>query len=121
MEAPMPNKTGYGCREVLVALLTTLFITTLIGCNQGPSGVRAAGFQQGDVKHGEYLAKVFGCQECHTVRQADGIHLDDKLLLAGGVPYPGPNGSLVYSANVTIASQYPERILDTVIRGRLAY
>jgi mono/diheme cytochrome c family protein len=117
----MLETSGYGSKRALLVSLTILFVTTLAGCRGKPSRVYAAGFPQGDARRGEYLAKVFSCQECHTVRQADGIHLDDKLLLGGSVPFPGPDRSLVHSANVTIASLYPDRILDSVIRGRLAY
>jgi mono/diheme cytochrome c family protein len=117
----MLENLGYGRGRVLLASLTVLFIATLVACTKGSSQVHADSFRQGDVKRGEYLSKVFSCQECHTVRQADGIHLDEKVLLAGGEPYPGPDGMLVHSANVTIASQYPAQVLDSVIRGRLAY
>jgi len=61
------------------------------------------------------------CQECHTVRLRDGVHLDRTTRLAGGVLFPGPDGSLIYTANITLASHYPEQVLDDVIRGRLAH
>ena len=116
----LENSRSRRCR-VLLACLTILFTMALVGCSGRASAVNGNSFRQGDVKRGEYLAKVFSCQECHTVRQADGIHLEGKLLLAGGEPYRAPDGSLVHSANVTIASQYSEQVLDSVIRGRLAY
>ena len=119
--APMLEHPGFGRARVLPALPLFLALATPAGCKEGHSHAQAAAFQQGTVKRGAYLSKVFGCQECHTVHQADGIHLEEKLLFAGGVPFPGQDKSLVHSANVTIASQYPEQILDGVIRGRLAY
>ncbi|WP_158792885.1 cytochrome c [Granulicella sp. L60] len=119
-EAPMlDNSASIRYRGLMTSVLV-LFISTLVGCTERSQHNHAVGFQRGDSKHGEYLAKVYGCVECHTVRQVDGIHLDDKLLLAGGKPFPGPNGYLLYSANVTIASQYPEQLLDSDIRGHLA-
>jgi hypothetical protein len=106
-----------------LASLIFLCITALAGCTKDSQHIRvhAMTFQQGDSKHGEYLAKVYGCEECHTVRQADGLHFNDALLLAGGMPFPTAGRGLVYSANVTIASQYPAQVLDDLIRGRLAY
>jgi mono/diheme cytochrome c family protein len=91
------------------------------GCSQEHPHLQMTGFTQADVKHGEYEAKVFACQECHTVRQADGLHLDLQLLFAGGVAIPGLDGSFVYTPNVTISSQYPAQVLDDTIRGRLPY
>lgn len=117
----MLEHSDYGLKRVFLVSLTILSIGALVECSGGKSAVHTNSFQHGDVKRGEYLAKVFSCQECHTVRQADGIHLDEKLLLTGGEPFPGPDGSLVHSANVTIASQYSEQVLDSAIRGRLAY
>jgi mono/diheme cytochrome c family protein len=105
----------------LLASVTIFLIGSLVECRRETSAVHANSFREGDVTRGEYLSKVFSCQECHTVRQADGIHLDEKVLLAGGEPYGGPDGSLVHSANVTIASQYSTQVLDSAIRGRLAY
>jgi mono/diheme cytochrome c family protein len=117
----MLKNSGYGRGRVLLASLTILFASTLGGCTGESSAAHANSFREGDSTRGEYLSKVFSCQECHTVRQADGIHLDEKLLFAGGEPYPGPDGLLVHSANVTIASQYPTQVLDSVIRGRMTY
>jgi mono/diheme cytochrome c family protein len=104
------------------AVLFAGFVMMLLGgCSQEHSGMQMTGFTQADVKHGEYEAEIFACQDCHTVRQADGLHLDQHLILAGGVPMPGLEGSFTYSANVTIASQYPAQVLDDTIRGRLMY
>src|SRR5271168_5072389 len=104
--------------KILFAGIAAIFLG---GCSQEHSRMRMTGFTQADVKHGEYEAKVFGCQDCHTVRLADGLHLDQHLILAGGVPMPGLEGSFTYSANVTISSQYPAQVLDDTIRGRLMY
>jgi hypothetical protein len=119
----MPDNSTHARSRLSLPSLIFLCINMLAGCSEGSQyiHVHAVAFQQGDPKHGEYLAKVYGCEECHTVRQADEIHFDNKQLLAGGEPFPGPSGLLVYSANVTIASQYPEQVLNNVIRGRLAY
>jgi hypothetical protein len=119
----MSNNSAPARRRGLLPSLLFLCMATLVGCAKGSqhNHVYAAAFREGDPRHGEYLAKVYGCEECHTVRQADGLHFDDKLLLAGSMPFPIPGGGQVYSANVTIASQYPEQILDSLIRGRLAY
>jgi mono/diheme cytochrome c family protein len=103
------------------ALLACIVTIVLAGCSQQHSPMQMTGFTQADVKHGEYEAKVFACQDCHTVRQADGVHLDQKLLLAGGVPMPGLEGSFVYTPNVTLSSQYSAQVLDDTIRGRLMY
>ena len=118
----MLEHSAYGRKRVFLACLTILFLNALAGCGGNTSAAgRSPLFQQGNVKRGEYLSKVYSCQECHTVRRPDGIHLDEKLLLAGGNPYPGPDGLVVYSANVTVASEYADQVLDKVIRGRLAY
>lgn len=109
----LPSHVLLGCLTVV------LFIAT--GCTGARSRTDATAFPQGDIRRGEYLSAVLCCQECHTVRQADAIHLDRNLLLVGGVPLPGRDGSLVHSANVTIASQYPEEVLEGIIRGRLGY
>jgi mono/diheme cytochrome c family protein len=108
----------FRCKAILFAGIAAMFLG---GCSQEHSRLRMTGFTQADVKHGEYEAKVFGCQDCHTVRLADGLHLDQHLILAGGVPMPGLEGSFTYSANVTISSQYPAQVLDDTIRGRLMY
>jgi mono/diheme cytochrome c family protein len=106
------------CQTILFASIVMMFLE---GCSQELSHMQMTGFTQADVNHGEYEAKVFACQDCHTVRQADGLHLDPQLLLAGGVPMPGFEGSLTYSANVTISGQYSAQVLDDTIRGRLMY
>ena len=116
----MFNNTGTRHNRVSLGCLPILFLGAFVGCTRGPSRVEAS-FQQGDVRRGEYLTKIFSCQECHTVRLGDGIHLNRNLLFAGGVAFPGPDGSFVYTANVTLASSYPEQVLEDVIRGRLAY
>ncbi len=107
--------------RVVLSWLTVLSFTALPGCTQQSSRILASAAHRGDVRHGEYLTTVFCCRECHTVRQADGITLDDKLLFAGGVPIPMPDGSLIHTSNVTIASQYTKPVLEGIIRGRLAY
>lgn len=107
-------------RQVVLACLTIVLVTTLVGC-AGPRSQVDAALLPGDVKRGEYLTEVFCCQECHTLRQTEGIHLNQDLLFAGGIPFPGKDGRLVHTANVTLASQYPEQVLEGVIRGRLAY
>lgn len=113
------NAVSLRSQVSLACLTIVLFIAT--GCTRPHSRTDASWFPQGDIRRGQYLSAVFGCQECHTVRQPDGIHLDRNLLFAGGVPLPGMEGSLVPSANVTIASQYPEEVLEGIIRGRLGY
>jgi mono/diheme cytochrome c family protein len=115
----MPDVSLVGRHRVLCVIC--LLIVLGAACSRQTSQRWPGVFAQGDVKHGEYLAKVFCCQECHTVRDPDDVHLDRGLLLAGGVPFPGLEGSVVYSPNVTIASQYSEQVLDGIIRGRLAY
>jgi mono/diheme cytochrome c family protein len=70
---------------------------------------------------GEYLTAIFACQECHTLRQPDGMHLDRARLFAGGIPFAGPWG-LVHTANVSVpANSFPDQVLEDAIRGRLAY
>jgi hypothetical protein len=91
-----------------------------IGCTGELSPAASVALAQGHIARGAYLTAVFCCQECHTVRQADEVHLEGNLLFAGGVPFPLRNGGVVHSANVTIASQYPEQVLEGIIRGRLA-
>ena len=107
--------------RLIVGCLMVLFLGAQAGCTGERSTDLAARFARGDVNRGKYLTAIFGCQECHTVRQADDAHLDCKLLFAGGVPFPVEEKGLVCSANVTIASQYPEHVLDGIIRGRLAF
>ena len=111
------NAVSLRSQVTLACLTLVLFIAT--GCTRPRTD--ASWFPQGDIRRGQYLTAVFCCQECHTVRQTDGIHLDRNLLFAGGNPFPGVDGSLVHAANVTIASQYPEEVLEGIIRGRLGY
>ena len=67
------------------------------------------------------LTAIFACQECHTPREPNGMHLDRARLFAGGIPFEGPWG-LVHSANVSIpAGLFPDRVLEDAIRGRLAW
>jgi len=82
-----------------------------------PSTTGAAG----DAQRGEYLATVFACQDCHTGRGADGIHLDRSVLLAGGEPFPGPWG-VARSANVSaLVPALDDLTLEKLIRGQLAF
>jgi mono/diheme cytochrome c family protein len=106
----------------LKASLAIFSLGMLAGCSEDHHGAPIA-FQEGNVQRGEYLSKVFSCQECHTPRLPGGSDtLNRNLLLAGGVPLPGTDGSLVYSANLTIAGPYySEDTLDNLIRGRLAF
>ena len=113
------NAVSFRSQVSLACLTIVLFIAT--GCTRSRSRTDASWFPQGDIRRGQYLTAVFCCQECHTARQSDGNHLDRNLLFVGGVPLPGMEGSLVPSANVTIASQYPEEVLEGIIRGRLGY
>jgi mono/diheme cytochrome c family protein len=98
-----------------------LILGAQLGCTKEHSHSPSATFGKGDVKRGQYLTATFGCQECHTVRQADDAHLDPALLFAGGVPFPVQDRGVVYSANVTLSSQYPDNVLEGIIRGRLAF
>ena len=61
------------CKQFLFAGVVMM---VLGGCSQDHSNMRITGFTQADVKHGEYEATVFACKDCHTVRQSDGLHLD---------------------------------------------
>lgn len=107
----------------LKASLGFFFVGTFVGCSQMNSHGDPVVFQRGNVQHGEYLSKVYGCQECHTPRLPGGSDdLNRNRLFAGGTPFPGPDGRLVYSANITIAGPYySDETLDNLIRGRLAY
>jgi mono/diheme cytochrome c family protein len=117
----MPKTFLAGRYHVVLTYVTGLAIAALIGCTREPSHVASASLAQGQIARGAYLTAVFCCQECHTVRQTDDVHLEGNLLFAGGVPLPGRDGSVVHTANVTIASQYPEQVLGGIIRGRLVY
>ena len=107
--------------QLILGCLVMLVLGAQAGCTGEHSTFLAARFARGDVNRGKYLTGIFGCQECHTVRQADDAHLDPNLLFAGGVPFSVKENGMVYSANVTISSQYPEHVLDGIIRGRLAF
>lgn len=73
----------------------------------------------GDAARGEYLAKIFACQDCHSPRAADGITLAPATLMAGGQPFQGPWG-LVHSANVTeMARGFDDATLSKVLRGQI--
>ena len=115
----MPS-TGFLPLRWKARLVAGLILMFLAGCKQHPFS-QTHTFTEANVKRGEYLAQTYTCQEGHTVRLADGIHLNKALLFAGGEPFPGSDGSFVYSPNVTISSQYPAQVLDDTIRGRLAY
>ena len=108
-------------RTLISALLAALTFGTLTACGQPPARAEAAPPPKGDPVRGEYLTTIFACQECHTLRQPDGMHLDRARLFAGGIPFAGPWG-LVHSANVSIpAASFPDRVLEDAIRGRLAW
>jgi hypothetical protein len=117
----MPRRFLAGRQHLVLSYLTGLAGAALIACTGESSQVASAGLAPGHIARGAYLTAVFCCQECHTVRQADDIHLEGNLLFAGGVPFPGRDGSVVHTANVTVTSQYPEQVLEGIIRGRLAY
>ncbi|MCB1304667.1 MAG: cytochrome c [Leptospiraceae bacterium] len=51
------------------------------------------------VSRGKYLVTVAGCAECHT--PADKGKKLPGMDLAGGFPFPFPDGSIVRSANIT--------------------
>ncbi len=51
------------------------------------------------VEYGKYLVTIGGCAECHTP-QDKGTKLPG-MDLAGGFPFPLPDGSIVRSANIT--------------------
>jgi mono/diheme cytochrome c family protein len=73
-----------------------------------------------DPRHGEYLATIGACKECHTLRTPTGT-LDQTKLFAGGIPFAGRWG-LVATANVSqIAAVMPAEQLEDMIRGRLSY
>jgi hypothetical protein len=118
---PMPRKVLAGRNPLVRRYVTGLVGVVLIGCTGEPLPSASVALAQGSIARGAYLTAVFCCQECHTVRQADDVHLEGNLLFAGGVAFPGRDGSVVHSANVTIASQYPEQVLEDIVRGRLAY
>ena len=100
--------------------LTASLVAGVTGCTRQPSRT-ATTARVGDVGRGEYLTRIFACQECHTLREPDGLHLDRQLLFAGGIPFDGPWG-LVHTANVTVPARgFPEGVLADAIRGRLAY
>lgn len=74
----------------------------------------------GDAKRGDYLATIFACKDCHTLRQPDGITLVPTMTLAGGQAFAGPWGT-IHSANITqIAPNMPAADLSKLIRGQLA-
>src|SRR5262245_25385761 len=107
--------------DPLHALAGALVLGAIAGCTRVPERVEATPEPRGDPRHGEYLTALFACQECHTLRQADGLHLDPALLFAGGIPFEGPWG-LVHSANVSVpAGAFPDAVLEDAIRGRLTY
>ena len=115
----MTNRSFSTRDRFLAVCLAILGLSLLVGC--GPVSQATPLAFQGNVQRGEYLSKVFTCQECHTPRRGDEEHLDRNRLFAGGVPFPGPDGSLIYSANVTLDNQYSDQTLDDLIRGRLAF
>ena len=84
------------------------------------SGVPIAVAAAGDVQRGDYLATVFACKDCHSLREADGITLILTMTLAGGQAFSGPWGT-IHSANVTeIAPNMPAADLGKLIRGQLS-
>ena len=105
----------------LPALLATVACAMLAACVRPAERIETTPEPKGDPARGEYLTAIFACQECHTLREPDGMHLDRARLFAGGIPFAGAWG-LVHSANVTVpASSFPDRVLEDAIRGRLAF
>lgn len=75
----------------------------------------------GDRARGEYLASVFACQDCHSLRGPNGVDLAPQTMMAGGIPFPGPWGT-VTSKNVTqIAPTLSDAMLESMIRGRVLF
>jgi len=102
-------------------LLAAFLLVAAAGCTGQTVRAPAPVVPVGDARRGEYLTAIFACQECHTLRQPDGIHLDRKLLFTGGIPFKGAWG-LVHTANVTVsARQFPAPVLESAIRGRLTF
>jgi mono/diheme cytochrome c family protein len=110
--------------------------TLLLGCTQPPARAGTPDASQppaaavaptaaaplDDVAHGEYLATVCGCLECHTPRlPPDYETLDMAKAMSGGTPFQGPWG-LVHSANVSaVARAYQPALLEATVRGQLSY
>jgi len=107
----------------LTTLAASASIVLLAACGSPAPPTRAPGAAgssiSGDPVRGEYLAKIFACQDCHSVAGPDGVQLAPETIMAGGVPFPGPWG-LIHSANVTERVRgFNDRYLDQVIRGQL--
>ncbi|AKU97935.1 Putative diheme cytochrome c-553 [Labilithrix luteola] len=116
-------------------LITFMFLV-LVGCREEPRMLsqederRATKATEGwvelapvagDPRNGDYLTSIGACKECHTLRAADGEHLDRTKLFGGGIPFAGPWGR-VSSANVSaVASAMPAGILEATIRGQMAF
>ncbi len=108
-------------RRQTQALLAAFLLIAAAGCAEQTVRAPAPVAPVGDARRGEYLTAIFACQECHTLRQPDGVHLDRQLLFAGGIPFKGAWG-LVHTANVTVpARQFPAPVLESAIRGRLTF
>jgi mono/diheme cytochrome c family protein len=107
------------------------FVATLTGCAIAGVLVAACGVPAppprtqaasaaptGDAKRGEYLSKIFACQDCHSVTGPDGITLAPETIMSGGVPFTGPWG-LVHAPNVTeMARGFNDANLSKVLRGQ---
>lgn len=77
--------------------------------------------EPGNPNRGAYLASIGACKEYHTLRAADGEHLDPDKLFGGGIPFAGPWGT-VASANVSaVVFSMPTDVLEAAIRGQLAF
>lgn len=82
----------------------------------------AAAVPGDDVRHGEYLATIAACLECHTPRLPPTFNeLDRSRWMAGGNPFSGPWGR-VHTANVSmVAARYEPALLEAAIRGQLSF
>jgi mono/diheme cytochrome c family protein len=69
-------------------------------------------------KRGEYVLRTAACHQCHTPMDAQG-HLDMRLDMAGGNPFPSPQGTIA-ATNLTLdptgIANYDEATFVTVMK-----
>jgi mono/diheme cytochrome c family protein len=101
MEGEMSNK-----KVLVFAAAVSLCMAALVSCNKtaGTDSMSDAGSDP--VKHGEYLVKITGCNDCHTpgYPEADGNIPVNDWLTGSPLGWRGPWGT-TYAINLRLFMQ----------------
>jgi hypothetical protein len=94
-------------KKFLIFAAATLFGgAALISCNKTAGTGAMDDAESNPVKHGEYIVKIAGCNDCHTqgYPEADGNVPVDEWLTGSPLGYRGPWGT-TYAINLRLFMQ----------------